>query len=116
MFSQKDLRDLFTLKADVDSVAKGGEGITETGELTKGRGVVDVDADIEGKEAEDNSETLEMVLKSKGLAGKCSFYQYNVVPWKVKVFLERLHTNVHFTQACLIMILLISRTQRNHSV
>lgn len=69
MFSQKDLRDLFTLKADVDSVAKGGEGITETGELTKGRGVYDVDGDKEGKEAEDDNETLELVLKSKGLAG-----------------------------------------------
>jgi DNA excision repair protein ERCC-6 len=70
LFSQKDLRDLFTLKTNVHSVSKGGDGITETGELTKGRGVVDVDANANsGQEAGENKETLAEVLKSKGLAG-----------------------------------------------
>jgi hypothetical protein len=69
MFSQKDLRDLFTLKADVDSVAKGGEGVTETGELTKGRGVMDVEEGADETEFQDDKETITEVLKSKGLAG-----------------------------------------------
>ncbi len=73
MFSQKDLKDLFTLKTDVNSVTKGGDGVTETGQLTKGRGVVDVDTnDDEGRDSasmQDNKATLEEVLKSKGLAG-----------------------------------------------
>eukprot|EP00957_Ditylum_brightwellii_P212233 15367115-Ditylum_brightwellii.AAC.1 len=38
LFSQRDLRDLFTLKADVGSVAKGGDGCTETAAITKGAG------------------------------------------------------------------------------
>ena len=93
LFSQKDLRDLFTLKADVDSVAKGGEGVTETGALTKGRGVVDVDIDdrkISGDEKgqEGNKETLEEVLKSKGLAG---IFDHDVVdtPYAKKSFTVR---------------------------
>ena len=69
MFSQKDLRDLFTLKADVDSVSKGGGGVTETGELTKGRGVMDVEEGTEEAECLDDKETMVEVLKSKGLAG-----------------------------------------------
>eukprot|EP00970_Alexandrium_tamarense_P013118 scaffold3259_cov201-Alexandrium_tamarense.AAC.2 len=69
LFSQKDLKDLFTLKADsIDS--------TETGDITKGRGNVDVNVSVEqprasgdeGKQA-DNSDTLELVMKSKGLCG-----------------------------------------------
>ncbi len=69
MFSQKDLRDLFTLKADVHSVSKGGEGVTETGELTKGRGVIDVEEGPEESQGSDDKETMVEVLKSKGLAG-----------------------------------------------
>jgi len=70
LFSQKDLRDLFTLKTDVHSVTKGGDGITETGEITKGRGVLDIDADADnGQDEGGNKETLAEVLKSKGLAG-----------------------------------------------
>lgn len=93
LFSQKDLRDLFTLKADVDSVAKGGEGVTETGALTKGRGVVDVDIEDrkksgDEKDQEGNKETLEEVLKSKGLAG---IFDHDVVdtPYAKKSFTVR---------------------------
>ena len=53
----------------MDSVSKGGDGITETGELTKGRGVIEVDDADKEDEVEDNNETMEEVLKSKGLAG-----------------------------------------------
>lgn len=70
LFSQKDLRDLFTLKTDVHSVTKGGDGITETGEITKGRGVLDIDDHADnGQDEGGNKETLAEVLKSKGLAG-----------------------------------------------
>lgn len=75
LFSQRDLRDFFTLKSDVGSVASGGQGITETGEITKGSGYVDPDEageevlpDNETSE-KDNVHTLQEVLKSKGLAG-----------------------------------------------
>jgi hypothetical protein len=75
LFSQRDLKDFFTLKGDVGSVAGGGHGLTETGEITKGSGVVDPDeageakaADVETSE-QDNVNTLQEVLKSKGLAG-----------------------------------------------
>lgn len=68
MFSQNDLRDLFTLKRDVSSMVKGGDGVTETGEIAKGRGVIDID-DMDEVEVDDNKETIEEVLKSKGLAG-----------------------------------------------
>lgn len=68
MFSQNDLRDLFTLKRDVSSLVKGGDGVTETGEIAKGRGVVDIE-NINDEEVDDNKETIEEVLKSKGLAG-----------------------------------------------
>ena len=75
LFSQRDLKDFFTLKADDGSILQGGQGTTETGERTNGGGVVDADevlaetghlADGAGK---DNSETIETVLRSKGLAG-----------------------------------------------
>jgi len=71
LFSQKDLRDLFSLKSDVGSVARGGMGMTETGEITKGNGVVDLAAkDSDERDSEkDNEYTLETVMKSKGLAG-----------------------------------------------
>jgi DNA excision repair protein ERCC-6 len=75
MFSQKDLKDLFTLKPDVSDMDTDG-GVTETGELTKGRGVVhtvDVNEyDINEKNlynTKDNKDTLDEVLKTKGLAG-----------------------------------------------
>lgn len=70
LFSQKDLRDLFTLKSNVHSVTKGGDGITETGEITKGRGVIDVESNSNNtQDVGGNKETLAEVLKSKGLAG-----------------------------------------------
>jgi DNA excision repair protein ERCC-6 len=70
LFSQKDLKDLFTLKADT-------KDITETGEITRGKGVVDVNMPDEADASENNDEeqaqknnnTLEVVMKSKGLCG-----------------------------------------------
>mmetsp|Transcript_36444 Transcript_36444/g.76804 ORF Transcript_36444/g.76804 Transcript_36444/m.76804 type:complete len:1371 (-) Transcript_36444:194-4306(-) len=69
LFSQKDLKDLFTLKADTNDV-------TETGEITKGRGVVEMNVSEETGEHEngnkqqgDNKDTLDTVMKSKGLCG-----------------------------------------------
>jgi len=76
LFSQKDLRDLFTLKADTGSVARGGDGMTVTGEITRGGGVIDPDAapaqgtaEETDKNKKDDQATLEEVMKSKGLAG-----------------------------------------------
>lgn len=76
MFSQKDLRDLFTLKPEVGDI-RSGDGVTETGELTGGRGVVNVDDVSDGethgddttKNNRDNKDTLDEIMKSKGLAG-----------------------------------------------
>lgn len=68
LFSQKDLKDLFTLKHDsTDS--------TETGQITKGRGDVEVhepepdNSSSKGREENENGDTLEVVMKSKGLCG-----------------------------------------------
>lgn len=69
LFSQKDLKDLFSLKADNGSLISGGDGLTETGELTKGDGYVDPDDDPSTKGSSDDGETMRTVLKSKGLAG-----------------------------------------------
>jgi len=75
LFSQRDLKDFFTLKSDTGSIASGGHGLTETGEITKGSGVVDPDdageaVALENETSEqDNVHTLQEVLKSKGLAG-----------------------------------------------
>ncbi|KAL7551243.1 hypothetical protein ACHAWF_014429 [Thalassiosira exigua] len=65
LFSQRDLKDLFTLKED----AKGD--VTETGEITKGEGVVETNATFEApdEQATDNHDTLETAMKSKGLCG-----------------------------------------------
>jgi len=69
LFSSRDLKDLFTLKADTNNV-------TETGKITKGRGVIDMKNDDELSESEnkdeqpaENNDTLEVVMKSKGLCG-----------------------------------------------
>lgn len=69
LFSQHDLRDLFTLRMYTGSVRAGSEGITETGGLTKGAGVIDPDEEPSEDGLKDNQETLENVMKSKGLAG-----------------------------------------------
>jgi hypothetical protein len=69
LFSQKDLKDLFTLKADGGSIEAGADGLTETTELTKGDGYVDPDEDMGGDDQKDDGETMRNVLKSKGLAG-----------------------------------------------
>jgi len=70
LFSQRDLRDLFTLGADTGSVRSGGDGITETSKVTRGVGVVDAGTDLsEENDNDDNTETLKKVMKSQGLAG-----------------------------------------------
>jgi DNA excision repair protein ERCC-6 len=69
LFSQRDLKDLYTLKADTGSVRSGGDGLTETGTATKFVGVVDPDVEPAQETSRDDSETLKTVLKSKGLAG-----------------------------------------------
>jgi len=60
------LKDLFTLKADTKEV-------TETGEITKGRGVVNMNIEERksavGGTVVDDSDTLGAVMKSKGLCG-----------------------------------------------
>ena len=68
LFSQKDLKDLFSLRVDSGSVASGSEGITETGMLTHGEGYVNPDQDEE-KSDKDGGATMQSVLRSKGLAG-----------------------------------------------
>lgn len=77
LFSQRDLRDLFTLKPDSGSVRGGGDGATDTASFTQGIGVVDPQADLQRSEdgsdddkvKDDNEDTLKTVMKSKGLAG-----------------------------------------------
>jgi hypothetical protein len=72
LFSQKDLKDLFSLKADTGSIDAGAEGMTETTEFTKGDGYVDPDnmiGGVDGDQQKDDGETMRNVLKSKGLAG-----------------------------------------------
>ena len=64
LFSQNDLKDFFTLKAE------GSEGITETGDLMGGVGVIDQGSvDVVGGEGVVEDRTLEKVMKSSGLAG-----------------------------------------------
>ena len=69
LFSQKDLRDLFTLKVDSNNT-------TETGEITKGGGVMEISHstdliqdDNEESQPCDNNRTLKAVIKSKGICG-----------------------------------------------
>lgn len=70
LFTQKDLRDFFTLKADGGSVASGSDGVTETCEITRGVGFVDPDnTGAANGSLQDNEETLRTVMKSEGLAG-----------------------------------------------
>ncbi|EJK49391.1 hypothetical protein THAOC_31743 [Thalassiosira oceanica] len=61
-----DLKDLFTLKAD-------SKEVTETGELTRGRGVVNMNIEERKSVGDgnivDNTDTLGAVMKSKGLCG-----------------------------------------------
>lgn len=61
---------MFSLKADNGSIVSGGEGVTETSELTKGDGFVDPDDENATKgNHQDEGETMRTVMKSKGLAG-----------------------------------------------
>ena len=71
LFSQRDLRDLFTLGDDNGSVRSGGDGITDTSKVTRGVGVVDAETDLsEDRENDDNVASLKKVMNSsKGLAG-----------------------------------------------
>jgi len=74
LFSQKDLRDFFTLKADDGSIISGDHGVTELGTITRGQGVItpeEVLPNTTGDEvgSVDDKETLVTVMKSQGLAG-----------------------------------------------
>ena len=68
LFSQRDLKDLFSLSADNGSIRSGGDGITSTSAVTNGVGVVE-SADLEGNDNGDNEAALKKLMKSKGLAG-----------------------------------------------
>lgn len=74
LFSQRDLRDFFTLQSDDGAVLRGGHGVTQVGEITKGDGVV-TPSEVKRAASQpagangDDNETLESVMKSKGLAG-----------------------------------------------
>jgi DNA excision repair protein ERCC-6 len=76
LFSQRDLRDMFTLKGDTGSLRTGGDGLTETGQVTKGGGVIDPDDEPSEESVKDNWETIEHVMKSKGL---CGVFDHNFV-------------------------------------
>lgn len=77
LFSPGDLKDFFTLKADQSAVKEGGDGITETGDLMRGVGVVQKEkakkrkkGEAEQKEeqeggATDTQKTLKAVMGSK---------------------------------------------------
>lgn len=71
LFSFKDLKDLFTLTADIGSVRSAGAGVTATSQVTNGRGVIDGDEVLDDDDStnRDNVDTLRKVMKSKGLAG-----------------------------------------------
>lgn len=69
LFSQKDLRDLFSLSSDAGSVRAGGDGVTDTGKVTAGVGVIGPDDEMAEHNGDDNQETLKRVMQSKGLAG-----------------------------------------------
>ena len=85
LFSPGDLKDFFTLKAEQSTVADGGDGITETGDLMRGVGVVTGKEKKREKKAQavsvagpdgveeraptDTQKTLKAVLNSKGLVG-----------------------------------------------
>ena len=71
LFSQKDLKDLFTLNEDTGAIGKGGEGITDTGRRL-GDGVVQreqIEFQQQKNSNSDNNQTLKSVLSSRGLAG-----------------------------------------------
>jgi hypothetical protein len=69
LFSQRDLRDLFTLKPDTGSYRSGGGDGMETVEMAKGTTLDIEDDDTTNDDAKDNEATLKSVMKSKGLAG-----------------------------------------------
>lgn len=82
LFTKKDLKDLFSLKADNGSIVSGAEGVTETSQLTKGDGYVDPDDEMATRSnQEDDGETMRTVLKSQGLAG---IFDHDVVEGKSK--------------------------------
>jgi len=82
LFTNKDLKDLFSLKADNGSIVSGSEGVTETAQLTNGNGYVDPDDEVAtSSNLEDDGETMRTVLKSQGLAG---IFDHDVVEGKTK--------------------------------
>ncbi|KAG7362229.1 SNF2-related protein [Nitzschia inconspicua] len=68
-FSQKDLKDLFTLKADKGSIMEGAGGMTETTQMTRGLGYVDPDDNEQAENQKDDGEIMKRVLQSQGIAG-----------------------------------------------
>jgi hypothetical protein len=69
LFTKKDLRDFFTLKADVGDVSNNGGTQTCTAEFTRGHGVISNELALRDSESDDNTNTLEAVFKCKGVAG-----------------------------------------------
>lgn len=69
LFSQKDLKDLFTLKADNGSITEGNGGMTETTQMTRGLGHVNPEDNDEAGNQKDDGEIMKSVLQSQGLAG-----------------------------------------------
>lgn len=69
LFSQKDLKDLFTLKADSGSITEGNGGMTETTQMTRGLGNVNPENIDETGNQKDDGEIMKSVLQSQGLAG-----------------------------------------------
>lgn len=69
LFSQKDLKDLFSLKADNGSIGTGAAGMTETTQMTRGEGYVDPEGEDLFDNEKDDGEIMKSVLQSQGLAG-----------------------------------------------
>mmetsp|Transcript_50330 Transcript_50330/g.98455 ORF Transcript_50330/g.98455 Transcript_50330/m.98455 type:complete len:466 (-) Transcript_50330:140-1537(-) len=78
LFNSKDLKDLFTLQPDTPSIKEGGDGYTQTGNIVRGTGVVHPSIAPDSNESgynkdshakQDNSETINAILRGKGLAG-----------------------------------------------
>ena len=65
LFTQKDLRDLFTLKPDLGTSSNNGD----TADFTRGVGVIPNDSALRITGSDDNNDTLDAVFKCKGLAG-----------------------------------------------
>jgi len=68
LFSQRDLKDLLSLKVDSGKIQSGGASSIETGRITRRAGVADVNEPL-ATSTEDDGDTLKKVMQSNGLAG-----------------------------------------------